>query len=91
LHELSAHGLVQEPAAAAARVTVSATLEEGVAGAEYVQECGPEVLDVKRSTFEQLDRAAPPNASSPRPPPPSSPRSSPRASPGAHAASSRIR
>jgi 3-hydroxyacyl-CoA dehydrogenase len=62
LHELAAHGLVQDPAAAAKRVTVLATLEEAVAGAEYVQECGPEVLEVKRSTFEKLDRAAPANA-----------------------------
>jgi 3-hydroxyacyl-CoA dehydrogenase len=53
---------VQEPAAAVARVTIAATLEEAVAGAEYVQESGPEVLEVKRATFEQLDRAAPSGA-----------------------------
>ena len=62
LHELAAHGLVSEPAEAAKRLTVVATLEEAVADAQYVQECGPEVLEVKRSTFEQLDRAAPRNA-----------------------------
>jgi 3-hydroxyacyl-CoA dehydrogenase len=62
LHELAAHGLVKDPAAAAKRVTVVATLAEAVAGAEYVQECGPEVLEVKRATFEQLDRAALPGA-----------------------------
>ena len=62
LHELATHGLVTEPDAAAKRVTVVATLEEAVAGAEYVQECGPEVLEVKRETFEKLDRAAPPSA-----------------------------
>ena len=62
LHDLAAHGLVTDPAGAAKRVTVVATLEEVVAGAEYVQECGPEVLETKRSTFEQLDRAAPPGA-----------------------------
>lgn len=62
LHELAAHGLVNEPAAATKRVSVVATLEEAVARAEYVQECGPEVLEVKRATFEQLDRAAPPTA-----------------------------
>jgi L-gulonate 3-dehydrogenase len=61
LHELAAHGLVEDPAAAAKRVTVVATLEEALAGAEYVQESGPEVLDVKRATFEQLDRLAAPN------------------------------
>jgi 3-hydroxyacyl-CoA dehydrogenase len=62
LHELAAHGLVTDPTAAARRVTVVATLEEAVAGAEYVQECGPEVLETKRATFEHLDRAAPPTA-----------------------------
>ncbi len=62
LHELVAHGLVSEPAQAARRVAVVATLEEAVENAVYVQECGPEVLEVKRTTFERLDRAAPPLA-----------------------------
>src|SRR5690349_16312880 len=62
LHELAGHGLVKEPAAAAKRVTVVETLDAAVAHADYVQECGPEVLEVKRSTFERLDRAAPPEA-----------------------------
>ena len=59
LHELQAHGLVQDAAAAATRVQVVATLEEAVRGADYVQESGPEVLEVKRSTFAALDAAAP--------------------------------
>jgi len=59
LHELAVHGLVTEPAAAARRVSVVESLQEAVAEAEYVQECGPEVLEVKRSTFEELDAAAP--------------------------------
>ena len=62
LHELATHGLVSEPEAAAARVTIVPTLEEAVADANYVQESGPEVLEVKRATFEQLDRAAPAEA-----------------------------
>jgi len=62
LHELAAQGLVSDPASAAKRVAVVATLEAAVNSAEYVQECGPEVLDVKRATFEQLDRAAPERA-----------------------------
>src|SRR5258706_10516175 len=62
LHELAAYGLVSDPDSAAKRVSVVATLEDAVAGAEYVQECGPEVLEVKRTTFEQLDRAAPAGA-----------------------------
>ncbi len=32
----------------------------GLIGRAYVQESGPEVLDAKRATFEQLDRAAGP-------------------------------
>jgi L-gulonate 3-dehydrogenase len=62
LHELAEYGLVADPGAAAKRVAVVATLEEAVADAEYVQECGPEVLEVKRATFEALDRAAPAGA-----------------------------
>ena len=59
LHELQVHGLVRDPAGAAARVQVVATLEEAVSAADYVQESGPEILDVKRSTFAALDAAAP--------------------------------
>jgi L-gulonate 3-dehydrogenase len=59
LHESAAHGLVSDAAGAAKRVRVVATLEEAVAGTEYVQECGPERLDVKLATFAALDRAAP--------------------------------
>jgi L-gulonate 3-dehydrogenase len=62
LHELARYGMVDDPAAAAKRVTIAATLEEAVAGAEYVQESGPEVLETKRATFEKLDRVAPASA-----------------------------
>src|SRR5689334_8633455 len=58
LHESAAHGLVDDPAAAAKRVRVVATLEEAVREADYVQESGPEKVDVKRETFVQLDKAA---------------------------------
>ena len=61
LHDLQVHGLVHNATAAAARVTVVATLEEAVYAADYVQECGPEVLDVKVSTFAALDAVAPPH------------------------------
>lgn len=59
LHELQAHGLVQDAGAAAARVQVVATLAQAVEAADYVQECGPELLETKRSTFAALDAAAP--------------------------------
>jgi 3-hydroxyacyl-CoA dehydrogenase len=59
LHELQAHGLVLDAGAAAARVRVVATLEDAVQAADYVQESGPEVLEVKCETFAALDAAAP--------------------------------
>ena len=62
LHELAGHGLVKEPDAAAKRVAIVATLEEAVAGADYVQESGPETLEAKLATFAAMDRAAPPGA-----------------------------
>jgi 3-hydroxyacyl-CoA dehydrogenase len=62
LHDLAAHGLVADPEAAAKRVSVVATLEEAVAGAEYVQESGPETLEAKQETFARLDAAADANA-----------------------------
>jgi 3-hydroxyacyl-CoA dehydrogenase len=62
LHDLAGHGLVSDPDGAAKRIRVFATLEEAVAGADYVQESGPEVLEVKKASFAQLDRAAPATA-----------------------------
>jgi len=59
LHESAKHGLVEDPGAAAKRVRVVATLEEAVREAEYVQESGPERVDLKRETFARLDAAAP--------------------------------
>ena len=59
LHDLQAHGLVQDAAASAARVQIVAKLEEAVKAADYVQECGPELLEIKRTTFAALDTAAP--------------------------------
>jgi 3-hydroxyacyl-CoA dehydrogenase len=59
LHELHRHGLVADPAAAAARVRVVASLADAVADAAYVQESGPETLDAKLATFAALDAAAP--------------------------------
>ena len=39
-------------------VRVAETLEEAVRGVEYVQECGPEVLEAKRETYARMDAAA---------------------------------
>jgi 3-hydroxyacyl-CoA dehydrogenase len=59
LEELARVGLIDDAADAAARVTVCDTLDDAVRSAEYVQESGPETLEVKKETFAQLDRAAP--------------------------------
>ena len=61
LAELARHGLVTEPAAAAARVSACDSLEDAVADADFVQENGPEVIEAKIETFARLDRAARPD------------------------------
>jgi 3-hydroxyacyl-CoA dehydrogenase len=43
------------------RVTVHDELGEALAGAGYVQESGPEQLDLKQSLYAELDRAADPS------------------------------
>ena len=40
----------------------AASLAEAVAGADLVQENGPETVEAKRAIFAELDRAAPPDA-----------------------------
>lgn len=41
------------------RVTVCDSVEDAMAGAEWVQECGPEQIEVKRGIYAQLDAMAP--------------------------------
>jgi L-gulonate 3-dehydrogenase len=62
LRALARHGLADDPAGAAARVSVAANLEEAVTGVEFVQENGPEKVEDKRAIFAELDRLAPENA-----------------------------
>jgi L-gulonate 3-dehydrogenase len=62
LDELAAHGLAEDPEAAARRVSPAASLEEAVDGADLVQENGPEVVEVKRELFAELDRLSPESA-----------------------------
>jgi 3-hydroxyacyl-CoA dehydrogenase len=59
LDDLKTHGLVDDPAAAAARVAPAASLAEAVASADLVQENGPETVEAKRAIFADLDRLAP--------------------------------
>jgi carnitine 3-dehydrogenase len=50
------------PGASVERVQFVATAEEAVADAGFVQENGPERLDIKWDLFRRLDEAAPPDA-----------------------------
>jgi 3-hydroxyacyl-CoA dehydrogenase len=63
LCDLSDHGLLEEPAEAIlARIRVTADLAEAVSGAQHVQECAPERVELKKALFAQLDRLAPAQA-----------------------------
>ncbi|WP_018259695.1 3-hydroxyacyl-CoA dehydrogenase [Methylobacterium sp. WSM2598] len=59
LRQLSAHGLVADVPGALARVSCHAALNEVVAGADLVQESGPETVEAKRALFAELDAFCP--------------------------------
>jgi L-gulonate 3-dehydrogenase len=60
LAALSDEGLLSEDAdIVAARVSICEELSRAVAGTDYVQECAPESLPLKRDLFAELDRLAP--------------------------------
>jgi 3-hydroxyacyl-CoA dehydrogenase len=62
LDDQASHGLVADPAAAAARITVAKSLAEAADGVDLVQENGPETVEAKKAIFAELDRAAPSGA-----------------------------
>ena len=62
LHDVARHGLAEDAATAARRVTVAGSLDEAVADAELVIESGPERIEVKLEVFGKLDMATPPDA-----------------------------
>jgi L-gulonate 3-dehydrogenase len=62
LDELAAHGLAADPAGAARRVSAVASLTEAIRGVDLVQENGPELVEIKRELFAELDRLAPAGA-----------------------------
>ncbi len=62
LKDLARHGLCDDPAGAAARITAATTLEDAAGDADFIQENGPETLEVKRDLFAKLDAAAPEKA-----------------------------
>jgi 3-hydroxyacyl-CoA dehydrogenase len=62
LDELAAHGLVGDAKAAAGRVRTAKNLADALAGASFVQENTPEILETKQKIFAELDRLAAPAA-----------------------------
>jgi 3-hydroxyacyl-CoA dehydrogenase len=62
LDTLAANGLCPDPVGAAARIRAVASLAEALADCTFVQENGPELLDVKRALFAELDALTPPGA-----------------------------
>lgn len=61
LHDLAAVGLVGDAAEAQARVEIVATLDQALDGVSYVQESGPERLDLKIEVFQRMDAVADPS------------------------------
>jgi 3-hydroxyacyl-CoA dehydrogenase len=63
LPELRAAGLLpDEPETVLSRIHPTHSMWETVRDAEYIQESGPERTDIKRPLFEELERAARPDA-----------------------------
>jgi 3-hydroxyacyl-CoA dehydrogenase len=61
LKELAAHGLIADPTGALDLIEPSSTLADALEGAALVQENGPEILEVKRALFKELDTLAKPD------------------------------
>ena len=63
LADLAGFGLLDRtPGAVLRRIRCASALQEAVDQAEFIHECGPEKLEVKRAIFEQLDSCAPAGA-----------------------------
>ncbi|WP_426315826.1 3-hydroxyacyl-CoA dehydrogenase [Methylobacterium fujisawaense] len=62
LRTLSANGLCPDPEGAAGRIRSAGSLAAALDGVDFVQENGPERLDVKRILFAELDAHAPRDA-----------------------------
>jgi len=54
LVDLGRHGLVEDPTAAALRISIARTVPDAVANADFVQESTPERIEMKREIFPQL-------------------------------------
>lgn len=62
LRDLATHGLCPDPEGSATRIAAADTLRDCLEGADFVQENGPETLEVKTALFAEMDAAAPPAA-----------------------------
>ncbi len=62
LNSMAEANLVEDVAAAMARIRRCETLADAVAGVDHIQESVIEDVEVKRAIFRELDRAAPPAA-----------------------------
>ncbi len=62
LADLAAAGLIREPAAILARITVAESLPDALRGASYVQESVLERVDTKREVMTAIDAAIEPGA-----------------------------
>jgi 3-hydroxyacyl-CoA dehydrogenase len=62
MEDLHARDLLGDVDSALARVAICDSLPSAVAGADLVQENGPEIVDLKRTVFRELDRHAKPGA-----------------------------
>ncbi|AMJ62602.1 3-hydroxyacyl-CoA dehydrogenase [Bosea sp. PAMC 26642] len=60
LEELAGHGLVADPKGSLARIRVAADLADVLAGADLVQENGPETVPAKQALFAEMDALAAP-------------------------------
>ena len=61
LASLAKLGLVDDPKAAASRVSAARSMEQAVDGVDFVQENGPEDVNAKIGIYEKLDAAAAPD------------------------------
>lgn len=62
LRDMAANGLCDDPDGAAGRIAAAGSLAECLDGVSFVQESGPELVEVKRALFAELDAAAAPDA-----------------------------
>ena len=56
--ELEGHGLIDDPEAAVARISVARDLADALDGAVYVQESVFERTDVKQAAYAEMDKVA---------------------------------